>query len=214
MRVFFPLAVFFSLFPGVLFAEGPAKSSGESQKAPASTTASFAAPQIAPDAETPYILGPQNVIQIKIFGESGVNPIYRIDELGFIKHALVGRLKLGGLNVEQAEELLEKTLAGDYIINPQVTIFVLEHSRFSIIGEVRKPGTYEILGRVSIIEAISMAGGFTPVANQRDVRIQRRQEEAQSTVQVDTTKITQRGDMTAQVNVEANDVIVVAKSFF
>ena len=173
-------------------------------------------PQNAPtdESEHSYTIGPQNVIQIKIFGEAGVNQIYRVDERGLITHALVGRIKLGGLTVFQAEKLMEEKLAGDYILSPHVTIFVMEHSHFSVLGEVRKPGNYEILGRTSVIEAISMAGGFTPVANQGAVKIIRKSGGKEATIHVDTTKITGQGDTSEDAYVDADDVVVIPKSFF
>src|SRR3990167_9063365 len=164
--------------------------------------------------EGSYVIGPENLIQIKILGQAGVNQIYRVDEAGFVNHALVGPVHLGGLTVTEVEKLMESKLAGDYIINPQVSAFILEHSHFSLLGEIRKPGSYEILGRASIIEAISMAGGFTPVANQRDVKIHRKNAEKQETITIDTTKITQRGDRSSDIYIEADDVVVVSKSFF
>lgn len=162
-----------------------------------------------------YIIGPHNLLQIKIFGESNTNSLYRVDEDGYIRHALVGRIQLGGLTISGAEELLEKTLDKDYILNPQVNVFVLEFSQFSIIGEVRRPGNYELSGKVSIIKAISIAGGFTPVASQKDIKIIRKNEKGrETTLKVDTTRITGDGDLTAQVYLQADDVVVVAKSFF
>lgn len=167
------------------------------------------------EAVAPYEIGPQNLLQIKVFGESNTNQIYRVDEEGYITHVLLGRVKVGGYTVEEIERLLEKKLDGDYIINPHVTVFVLEFSHFSIIGEVRKPGNYELSGRVSIIRAISIAGGFTPVADQRAVKIMRKNESGgESVINVDTTRITQRGDMSAEVYLQADDVVVVPKSFF
>lgn len=168
---------------------------------------------IDPGSAVSYVIGPQNVIQIKVFGDAATNQIYRVDERGYIKHALLGTVKIGGLSVAQAEELIESQLKGDYFIDPRVTIFVLEHSRFSVLGEIRKPGIYEIQGRVSVIEAISMAGGFTPVANQRDVKIIRKSDGRESTVTVDATRIT-GGDLSSDISVEADDVINVSKSFF
>ncbi len=164
--------------------------------------------------EVPYMIGPQNMIQIKIFGDATTNTVYRIDELGYIKHPLVGRVKLGGHAVSEAEEIMEKSLSGDYIVNPQVTILVLEHSHFSVIGEIKKPGIYELTGRVTVIEAISMAGGFSPVASQGGVKIMRKRDGLQSTIDVNTNRITQQGDLTADVDIEADDVVVVPKSFF
>ena len=161
-----------------------------------------------------YVIGPQNVIQIKIFGDAASNQIYRVDEAGDIKHALIGTVRVGGLSVSEAERLMESKLKGDYFVDPRVTIFVLEYSRFSVMGEVRKPGTYEILGKVSVIEAISMAGGFTPVAAQRDVKIIRKRAGRESTINVDSTRVTEQGDTSANVTIQADDVVVVSKSFF
>lgn len=165
--------------------------------------------------ENPYEIGPQNLLQIKIFGEAGINQLYRVDEDGYVKHSLLGRVKIGGLTVAEAEKEIEKRLDGDYIINPQVTIFVLEYGHFSIIGEVRKPGNYELSGRVSLIRAISIAGGFTPIANQKGVQIIRTAPDGTETkISVDTTRITQQGDLSAERDLQADDVIVVPKSFF
>jgi protein involved in polysaccharide export with SLBB domain len=173
--------------------------------------------QRAQEEETglsPYIIGPQNLLQIKIFGEASVGQIYRVEEDGYIKHALVGRVKLSGMSVSEAEAFMEGRLDGDYIINPQVNIFVLEFSKFSIIGEVRRPGNYEISGRMTVIRAVSIAGGFTPIANQRGVQIIRKNTDGTETkLGVDATRI-MGGDLSAEIELQADDVIVVPKSFF
>ena len=167
------------------------------------------------EGDNAYHIGPQNMLQIRIFGEAGINQLYRVDEEGYIKHALGGRMKLGGLTVSEAEKLVEQKLDGDYIINPQINIFVIEYSQFSIIGEVRKPGNYEISGRVSIIRAISMAGGFTPIADQRAVQIIRKNEGGSETkLKVDVSRIMQGGESSADYDLQADDVIVIPKSFF
>lgn len=164
--------------------------------------------------DTPYVIGSQNLLQVKIFGEAGINQLYRVDEDGYIKHALAGRVRIRGLTVAEAEKELERLLDGDYIINPQITIFVLEYSNFSIIGEVRKPGNYELSGNVSFIRAISMAGGFTPIANQKGVQIIRKNADgSESKISVDAARII-RGDSSDEVGLQADDVIVVPKSFF
>lgn len=167
------------------------------------------------EEDAPYVLGANNLIQVKMFGEADANQTYRIDDVGYIKHALLGRIQIAGLTVEEAERLLEQKLSGDYYVNPKVTIVVLEYSVFSILGEVRRPGNYELSGRISIIRAISLAGGFTPVANQKGVKIIRRSPGGgETTSEVDVTRITGRGDLSAQVYLQADDVVVVPKSFF
>ena len=168
----------------------------------------------AEEDSSSYPIGTQNLLQIKIFGEAGVNQLYRVDEDGYIKHALAGRIKVGGLTVTEAEKLVEQRLDGDYIINPQVNIFVLEYSHFSILGEVRRPGSYEITGRISVIRAISLAGGFTPIASQRGVQIIRKNANgSESKIAVDAVKIME-GSLSNEQDLQADDVIVVPKSFF
>lgn len=165
--------------------------------------------------DSSYEIGPQNLLQIKILGESAVNQIYRVEDDGYIKHALLGRIRVAGMSVPDLEKYLEENLDGDYIINPKVTVFVLEFSNFSIIGEVKKPGNYELSGRVSLIKAISIAGGFTPVANQKAVQIIRKNPDGtESKLSVDTTRITQGGDLSADEDLQPDDIVVASKSFF
>lgn len=163
--------------------------------------------------EAAYRIGQQNLIQIRILGEGTLQQTFRVDDLGFITHPLVGRVKLAGKTVAEAETMLESTLKDDYIRNPHITVFVVEHSRFSVLGEVRQPGTYEIMGQVSIVEAISMAGGFTPVANERKVRVLRSNEMGEETIEVDVQAIID-GKQPDNIFIEAGDVISVTKSFF
>lgn len=160
-----------------------------------------------------YIIGPTNLLHVKILGEGGLQSTFRVDELGYITHPLAGRIPIGGLTVADAEARIEEALRGDYILNPHVTIFVLEHSRFSVLGEVRKPGNYEILGRMNIVEAISIAGGFTPVAAENKVRILRQTDSGEKTMIVNVEDIME-GKKEAEAYIQAGDVVHVTKSFF
>ena len=206
----------FLIFVSFHCANGIAASSGKDDKSFTSALAGRAGNEREDDSSSSssYIIGTQNLLQIKIFGEAGVNQMYRVDEDGYIKHALVGRVKVGGLSTTDAERLLEQKLDNDYIINPQVSVFVLEYSHFSIIGEIRRPGNYEISGRVSVIRAISMAGGFTPIANQRGVQIIRKTEDGREVkIGVDAVRIME-GDLSGEQDLQADDVVVIPKSFF
>jgi polysaccharide export outer membrane protein len=163
--------------------------------------------------DSAYIIGPENFIQIRILGESDTQQTFRVDESGTITHPLLGRIKLGGKTVSEAEHIMEDALKGDYILNPNVTILVLEHSRFSILGEVRNPGHFEIMGQLHLVDAVSMAGGFTPVANQKKVKVVRRSERGDQTMEENVEDI-MKGKKTDTILIQAGDVINVGKSFF
>lgn len=165
-----------------------------------------------PQSERSYVLGATNLIFIKVLGQEGLQQTFRLDEVGYITHPLLGRIKLSGKTVSEAEEQIRKMLEGDYILDPNVTIFVLEHSRFSVLGEVRKPGNYEILGKLSLIEGISIAGGFTPVGNDRKVKILRHDEDGEKNITVNVRDIIE--GRKGNIDIQAGDVIEVPKSFF
>lgn len=160
-----------------------------------------------------YVIGPENFLLIRILGESDTQQTFRVDEAGFITHPLAGRVSLAGRTVSEAEILMENSLKGDYILHPNVTILVLEHSRFSILGEVRNPGQYEILGQLRLVEAISMAGGFTPVANEKKVKVLRKSNGAEIKLEENVKEIIQ-GRREDNTFIQAGDVVSVDKSFF
>ena len=164
--------------------------------------------------EKSYMIGPNNLLQIKILGEEGIQSTFRVDDSGYISHPLAGRVKIAGQTVSQAEDMLTNVFKGDYILNPQVSIFVIEHSHYSILGEVRKPGNYEITGRLSVVEAISIAGGFTPVANDNKVKILRRDlSGGERTISLNVEDLME-GKQNEEAYIQAGDVIQVPKSFF
>jgi polysaccharide biosynthesis/export protein len=201
----------------LLLAMTPALNAQTSASAPGSMNSPSAGFSQDPSAgsgqsEKSYVIGPTNLLFIKVLGENGLQQTYRVDESGFITHPLIGRMKIGGKTVAQAEEVMRKALAGDYILDPNVTIFVMEHSRYSVLGEVRKPGNYEILGRLSLVEGISIAGGFTPLANEKKVRILRRDENGEQTILVNVRDLIE--GKKESIDIQAGDIIEVPKSFF
>lgn len=165
-------------------------------------------------SEKAYVIGPTNLLFIKVLGEDGLQQTFRVDESGSITHPLLGRVKLGGQTVFEAEALIQKMLTGDYILNPNVNIFVMEHSRFSIIGEVRKPGNYEILGHLSLMEGLSIAGGFTPLANQKKVKVLRHDDSGEKTMIVNVKDILNGKTDDGRFDIQPGDVIEVPQSIF
>lgn len=115
-------------------------------------------------AETPEVTIPFNLPQIQGNYEIGNNQngikTYLIDANGFIDFPVVGNIQLGGLSRTQAVEKLEEAVA-IYIINPSINLRILNY-KVSIIGEVQKPGTFPLQSeRITLLEALSMAGDLT-----------------------------------------------------
>lgn len=111
-----------------------------------------------------YLLGPNDELDI-----SGVEPeetaprTSRIDGAGYLQVPLVGRVRVAGMTVQQSEQELNKRLS-TYVRDPQVAINVkeLRSQPVSILGAVNAPGVHQLQGQKTLLEMLSLAGGFRP----------------------------------------------------
>lgn len=118
--------------------------------------------QTDPPAPSTYTLGPgDQLIFSGVDADEIAKQPYRIDGDGQVNLPMVGRLTAGGLTLRQFEEALNKRL-GVYIREPQVvaTIAEFRSQPVSVVGAVKSPGTHQLEGHKSLMEMISMAGGF------------------------------------------------------
>lgn len=111
-------------------------------------------------------LGPGDVVKIRIYREPDLSSVYRIDHRGMISLPLVGQLKIGDLTPSAAEAYIRASYKKGYLRNPQVVLFVKEYhsKKIFIFGEVQKPGTFRYESNMSIIQAVTLAGGFSRTA--------------------------------------------------
>jgi polysaccharide export outer membrane protein len=141
----------------------------------------------------------------------------RVGANGTVTLPLVGSVKVGGTTLGAAEARIEEKMAV-YVVRPQVTLFIEEYGNrtFSVMGEVQKPGSYVIPteSRLTILEAISLAGGFTLVAAQDRARVLRQVNGESKTIVVDIRAITHKGEKEKDLVIEPNDVVFVPQSLF
>jgi polysaccharide export outer membrane protein len=109
-----------------------------------------------------YILGPEDVIKIDVFNVPELSKTVRIANDGTISLPLIGRVQAAGLTSEQLRKELADKWGENYLQDPQVTVFIDQFKAMpaSVIGAVEKPGLYPLTGRRTLIEMLSMAGGF------------------------------------------------------
>ncbi len=117
---------------------------------------------MAADVPLAYVLGPGDEVALWALGaeEISAHPI-RVDPSGFIDVPLIGHFQAGGLTVEQLREELTRRLQAQ-IRRPQVSISITEFRSqpVSVLGAVNKPGTYQLQGQKTLLEALSLAEGF------------------------------------------------------
>lgn len=141
-------------------------------------------------AETPEVTLPFNLPQIQGNYEIGNNQngikTYLIDSEGFIDFPVVGSIQLAGLSRTKAVEKLQEAVA-IYIINPSINLRILNY-KVSVLGEVAKPGNYPLQSeRITLLEALSMAGDLTIYGKRDNILIIREVEGKKSFNRVDIT---------------------------
>jgi len=164
-----------------------------------------------------YKIQPGDLLQITVYQEKDMDRSVRVSGNGTIGFPLAGSLQFGGLSVPEAEEALSKKLA-EYIISPQISVFIKEYGnkQIYILGEVKKPGSIDIPAerRLTVLEAITLSGGFTDLAARDRTKILRNVNGKSQSITVEVSRITKDGDKSADVYLEPNDVVYVPQSFF
>ncbi|HNX91749.1 MAG TPA: polysaccharide biosynthesis/export family protein [Candidatus Omnitrophota bacterium] len=164
-----------------------------------------------------YQIGPENVLVIDVYYGKDMNLSrkVRVSPSGKMNFPLLGEVEVKGLTVSSLENKLRELLEKDYLVNPQVSVFIEEYSNVSILGQVNKPGVYPLKGKMTVIELISLAGGFTKIAAPNDVKVIRTNDDgSKAAINVKANDIINGGKQEEDVIVKAGDIVTVPESFF
>jgi protein involved in polysaccharide export with SLBB domain len=121
-------------------------------------------------------MGPGDVFEVSVLGEKDIPKEFRIQPDGTVDFPYVDRLQVGGLEPQQIEELIKSQLVEKKIlVQPQVTLVVKQYNskKISVIGAVQKPGSLPWSEGIKLVDAISLSGGFSSLADADHVRITR-----------------------------------------
>jgi polysaccharide export outer membrane protein len=131
-----------------------------------------------------YLIGPQDLLKIEVFGIEALNRSVRVNSTGRIGLPLIGMVQAAGLTSEQLAADIAARLTRDYLQDPQVIIFIEEYTsqRVTIVGAVKKPGVYPVKGRTTLLQVVAGAEGPTSVANIGSVKVLRPQPDGTRTV--------------------------------
>lgn len=128
-----------------------------------------------PPIETFEALRRGDVIEIKVFRESDLDGVFRVDIGGHIEFPLIGQVDVEGKRPEEVARDIRARLAGDYLKDPQVTVLIRETNsrKVHVFGQVAKAGTFPFRSGMTVIEAITSAGGFAQLAAANSTRVTR-----------------------------------------
>lgn len=118
-----------------------------------------------------YRIGPSDLLSIKVFQADELSREVRVDANGNITLPLLGTVSIAGKTQTEAEKNLADLMQQSLLQNPQVTIFIKEFTsqRITIEGEINKPGIYPINGKMTILQALAIAGGPASLADMKNV---------------------------------------------
>jgi polysaccharide export outer membrane protein len=167
-------------------------------------------------AESDYQIGPGDVLKITIYDHPDLTTVARVDNEEYILFPLAGRIRVGGQSTASASQTIAAKLGTDYIVNPQVSVFVEEFrsKKVFIIGEVVRPGLYELSGPTTLLELVSKAGGLTRGAG-RNATIRRTVATGaadEKSIEVNIVDLLQSGPETVDVPLMDGDSVTIAKA--
>lgn len=212
LAIFLGVAIFSLAVLQVQAGEVPVRMAGIQQASlpPLLTPASKPSPAAAGN----YVVGPEDLLDVQVFGEDDLTRQVRVNGEGEIVLPLVGALKVAGMTPKAIEQRLMQAYGTNYLRNPQITLSVKEyrHQRVSVTGAVDKPGYYEIIGPRKLLEILAMAGGPQdkgPSARAGDTVNITRQQGSPQTLIIDLKRLEVQMDPELNVTVNSGDVVHV-----
>ena len=205
---------------------GPAGGAGiraqviSTNPAPGAGNRAPAAPAAAPSSggTSVYLLAPQDVVEVRVYQEDDLMTTARIARDGSIKFPLIGSVKIANKTEDAAAQYIGAELAKEYLVNPQVTVKIVEYAqrRYTVLGQVGKPGTYAMPDRESItlFEAIGNAGGFLRIANLGDITLKRVAGGKETTYKLSAKGGTEGDRRASTFEIKPGDIITVGESVF
>lgn len=154
-------------------------------------------------AASDYNLGAGDQIQIVVYGEPDLTTRVKIDKSGMISFPFLSDIAVLGLSPKVLEKKIADGLRGDYLIDPQVAVSIVNYRPFFIHGQVKRPGGYPFQEDLTLDKAIAIAGGLAARASKSDWKITR---------VVDGVKSTFTANVASSIL--PDDIIEIEQSFF
>ncbi|MCF6153716.1 MAG: hypothetical protein E3K36_00375 [Candidatus Brocadia sp.] len=172
-------------------------------------------------SRTDYHIRCKDILYIDVYNEPELSydqqkqKSLRVSTDGKISFPLIGDIEVAGLTPFQLERKLEELLGDGYLINPHVSVIVGSyHGSVCVIGQVKSPGEIKLQDReITVVEAISMRGGFTDIASSNRTYIVRMENGEKKIIQVKVNKIIKNKKGEAIV-LKPDDTVVVPEAFF
>jgi len=144
-------------------------------------------PTVAPFDEAKLALGPGDKLQLVVYwGSKSSSATYLLDATGDMEVQYIGKITAGGKSTRQVQEEIKKRLADGYLVDPVVSLTVIEINslKCSVFGQIARSGNIKFTPGLTITEAIAQSGGFTPLARKNMVKVTRQADGRKETYKI------------------------------
>lgn len=155
--------------------------------------------------EAGYRVAAGDKLRVTVFDEPTLTGEYEIGDGGALSLPLIDAIPAGGMTTTELSSAISDTLRdGGYVLSPRVSVEILLHRPFFILGEVTKPGEYPYSGELTLEQAVAKAGGYTPRADKRVIKLRRQQWTSAKRIKLDG----------AALKIAPGDTVTIQEAFF
>ncbi len=157
-------------------------------------------------------LGPGDEFDVRVYEEPALSGVHTVSPTGQIDYPLIGTVTVEGLVASQVAALLRQKLAQGYMRHPYVTVQVktLSSKKIFVLGEVKTPGRFPYTDNMTIVEAVTLAGGFAIMAERNYAIVTRMDATGERRIPVPVDKIMQ--GLAVNFQVQPGDIIYVPET--
>jgi len=157
-----------------------------------------------------FILGAGDTIEITVYRHDDLKRSIKIDTSGKIMLHLIGDVQAAGKGVFELRDEIKERLS-KYLVDPQVTISItaVQSQKIMVLGEVKNPGIFTLDSEISVMEAISKAGGMTEDAKLNNVLLITRKQGKPEAGSLDLKKAFKEGDISENRRLQSGDIVYV-----
>jgi polysaccharide export outer membrane protein len=173
------------------------------------------ATEVPPPATDDTTLGPGDAFAVRVYGEEELSGSHQVAPDGTIDFPLLGAVAVSGLEPPAVADEIQRLLKErDLLRDPHVSVYVEQYAskRVSVVGAVANPGTFPLEPGMTVVQAISMAGGFSSLADRDATVVSRRIDSQTIRYRVPVDKVTK--GLAEDIEVAAGDIVFVPERLF
>jgi protein involved in polysaccharide export with SLBB domain len=157
-------------------------------------------------------LGAGDMFEARVYSEKDLSGEFRVSAEGTVHFPLLGEILVQNLSPSEVATLLQDRLRDGYLVDPYVTVRIVEYNskKIFVLGQVSKPGTFPFEGKMNIIQAVTLAGGFTNMARKNSVIVTRVEDGIERRIRVPVDRISE--GLMPNFQLQPEDIVYVPET--